>query len=98
MIGAFKLSSGKPCVGVVNQPFGHNHQERVHWGISLDNLHLSSVTSTQAMSKRSLRALIGSSEDDRLVSALAEKYQVIKAGGAGHKLLMVALGTNANKV
>ena len=92
LIGAFKLSSGQPCVGVVNQPFGHNHQERVHWGISLDNLHLSSVSTSSSLSTRSLRALIGSSEDDALVSTLAEKYQVIKAGGAGHKLLMVALG------
>ena len=87
LIGAFQLSSGQTCVGVVNQPFGV--KERVHWGISLDNLNLSSVSSS---SSQSMRALIGSSEDDKLAAVLSEKYQVIKAGGAGHKLLMIALG------
>ena len=38
------------------------------------------------------RVLIGSSEDPNILENLGKCSDVIKAGGAGHKLLMVALG------
>ena len=38
------------------------------------------------------KVLIGSSEDPKILENLERCSDVIKAGGAGHKLLMVALG------
>jgi len=92
LIGAFNLSSGEPCLGVVNQPFvTQGGRGAVHWGINLNEFKSSSLEVKENSRKRP-RVLIGSSENEEIVSFLSNDCDVIKAGGAGHKLMMVALG------
>ena len=44
------------------------------------------------MERAKPRLLIGSSEKKDLVAKLSESFEIVRAGGAGHKLMMVALG------
>ena len=90
LIGAYSLSTGKPCVGVVNQPFMEN--QNLHWGITLGDFRRSSVNCVQAPERSKPRVLIGLTEDQNIIPKISEHFHVIRARGAGHKLMMVALG------
>ena len=60
-------------------------------GINLNKFKSSSLEVKEILRKRP-RVLIGSSENEGVLSRLSKDCDVIKAGGAGHKLMMVALG------
>ena len=95
LIGAFSMKTGKPLCGVVNQPFVKPDNVNALRELIINDsdegtLHWSSKLSTNL--ERKPRLLIGSSEDPELVSMFSEQFDVIKAGGAGHKMLMVARG------
>jgi len=92
LIGAFLKSTGQPIIGVVSHPFSGD-QVRVCWGVTMGHqVYVSgSVGSKRERSKP--RLLIGSSENKTLVEKLSEEFEVVKVGGAGHKLMMVALGS-----
>ena len=98
LIGAYSLSTGAPCLGVVNQPFSiiSNTAEfsgKVHWGGTIEDVKFNSITSTTSYQERSRpRLLIGSSEDSDILAKMARCCDVVKVGGAGHKIMMVALG------
>ena len=99
LIGSYCLSTGQPCVGVVNQPFvtpasSDQYRGQAHWGLCVGGHHASSVTSSQVSRpvEEKPRVLIGSAEEERIIAALSKHFAVVRAGGAGHKLLMVALG------
>ena len=82
------------CSGVVNQPFvTKGERGAAHWSINLNKIKISSIEGKEC-SRKGPRVLIGSSENDKILSCLAKECDVIKAGGAGHKLMMVALGNN----
>ena len=105
MIGAYHLSTGQPCVGVVNQPFvtpvsGEEYRGQAHWGLCVGGHRATSVTSSQVSRpvEDKPRVLIGSAEEERIIAALSEHFTVVRAGGAGHKLLMVALGWCINTI
>ena len=85
------MKSGVPLLGVVNQPFSPNGGT-VHWGGKIDQETFLSRTISIPRQREKSRILIGSSEQPDLVAKLSEKFDIVKAGGAGHKLLMVALG------
>jgi len=96
LIGAYSLSSGAPCLGVVNQPFSkisssEEFSGSAHWGGIIGTVKFNSMTPTVQQRTRP-RVLIGSTEDPDILEKLDKCSDVIKAGGAGHKLLMVALG------
>lgn len=67
----------------------------VHWGGIIGTVKFSSITPTIQERPRP-RVLIGSSEDPYILEKLGKCSHVIKAGGAGHKLLMVALGNKTD--
>ena len=105
LIGAYRLSTGQPCVGVVNQPFvtpasGEEYRGQAHWGLCVGGHRATSVTSSQVSrpEEEKPRVLIGSAEEERIIAALSEHFTVVRAGGAGHKLLMVALGWCINTI
>jgi len=91
LIGAYSLSSGQPCVGVVNQPFVTGH-ENLHWGISMEGFRQCSISSVSVAGRSAPRVLVGLTEEERIISQISSHCEVIRARGAGHKLLMVALG------
>ena len=82
---------------MVNQPFSRiSNSEKfsgsAHWGGITGTLKFNSMT-PEVQERTRPRVLIGSSEDPNILEKLAKCSDVIKAGGAGHKLLMVAIGT-----
>ena len=91
MIGAFQKSTGKPIIGVVNQPFSKS-KVKAHWGAQFGEKFWTSNSVTNKIERTKPRLLIGSSENKDLVFKLSEIFEIVKAGGAGHKLLMIALG------
>ncbi|NXJ16258.1 INPP phosphatase, partial [Odontophorus gujanensis] len=50
LIGVYDRSSGRPVLGVINEPFHRRHphtrrwQGRYHWGIAYQDVRLSSVS------------------------------------------------------
>ena len=101
LIGAYSLSTGAPCLGVVNQPFrrissSEEFSGSAHWGGIFGTVKFNSMTPTVQERTRP-RVLIGSSENPDILENLEKCSDVIKAGGAGHKLLMVALGNFQKK-
>merc|ERR1712079_281373 len=90
---------GQPCLGVVNQPFvspasGEEYRGQAHWGLCVGGHRATSVPSSpdSRLVEEKPRVLIGSAEEERIIAALSKHFTVVRAGGAGHKLLMVALG------
>ena len=93
LLGAFLKSSGVPVLGVVNQPFAAGGG-RQHWSVQTSEqgwLHSPSLR-PQPNSRTRPLLLIGSSESPQLLKKLSEHWRIVRAGGAGHKLLMVSLG------
>ena len=88
LIGAFNIKTGEPVMGVVNQPFINGQKGQISYGYGAD----SGMPDLDKISYEKPRVLIGSSESPEVVSALSKQFEVLKAGGAGHKLLMVAHG------
>ena len=90
LIGAFNMKTGEPIMGVVNQPFISEGSDigKISYGYG----SVSGLPNHEEIKYEKPRVLIGSSESQELVSALSEQFEVLKAGGAGHKLLMVAQG------
>ena len=93
LIGLFQLSTGRPLLGVVNQPFWSAGAGRQHWAVREGRGWVQSAQPAAATPPRSPpRLLVGGSEDPALLALLAAQFQVVKAGGAGNKLLLVTLG------
>jgi len=94
LLGAFLKSSGLPVLGVVNQPFAAGGG-RCHWAAHTSGrgwLHSPSLISPPDSSRSQRLLLVGSSESSQFLERLSHDWQVVRAGGAGHKLLMVSLG------
>jgi len=93
LLGAFLKSSGLPVLGVVNQPFATGASS-MHWAVKSSGrgwVHSSSLLSPPD-SRLPPLLLVGSSESPQLLERLSHDWRVVRAGGAGHKLLMVSLG------
>jgi len=93
LLGAFLKSSGLPVLGVVNQPFAQGVHS-LHWAVKTSGpgwLHSPSLLSTP-VSRLPPLLLVGSSESPQFLERLSHDWRVVRAGGAGHKLLMVSLG------
>ncbi|KAJ8670683.1 hypothetical protein QAD02_001942 [Eretmocerus hayati] len=98
LIGAYFKSSGFPVIGVVNQPFNTQLENRwsgaCYWGFS-DGVtsHCSIRNANEVPSKV---VLLSRFEDQSIKSKLQEAdFVILEAAGAGHKLISVALGQAA---
>lgn len=99
LIGAYERSSGRPVLGVINEPFHRRHpqtrgwQGRYHWGIAYQGTHLSSL-SPPAPPRPPPRVVLSRAEAQGVRDALASLCggHLRFAAGAGYKMLCVILG------
>jgi inositol polyphosphate 1-phosphatase len=97
LIGVYDTNSGKPIIGVINQPFHTKHESdgtyksKVFWGVCLNNgVKLNNI---QQLHNNEHIVVLSASEDKKFKKMLKElKYTVIYAAGAGHKILKVITG------
>ncbi|XP_048345656.1 inositol polyphosphate 1-phosphatase [Sphaerodactylus townsendi] len=98
LIGVYNRHSGEPVLGIINEPFfqeklpEHRWQSRYHWGISYENINLSSLS--RPVPQVPPCVVLSSNESVELQKALVPLYgeQICFASGAGYKMLCVALG------
>ncbi|XP_067124996.1 inositol polyphosphate 1-phosphatase [Centruroides vittatus] len=96
LIGLYHLESGRPILGVINQPFHiwdstlNRWSGRYFWGLSWNGINKSSLKHVDG--KQTGRVVMSSSDDEELVRILKQKYEVVFVAGAGYKLLAVCLG------
>ncbi|KAG8177506.1 hypothetical protein JTE90_012570 [Oedothorax gibbosus] len=99
LIGAYELESGKPVIGVVNQPFFHKDKSnsswnsQVYWGVNHPSGQYSSPSlrpkEPQQNPEQKL-IVISWSESQQLQDILSTKYKVVHTAGAGYKALLVS--------
>lgn len=102
LIGVYFLDSGRPFIGVVNQPFHHLDQERrpvgrCYWAVSqgANSLVGKSFVEDEEKNREQRQqpiVLLSTGEQESIVDALgAAGFRVRFAAGAGYKILCVAL-------
>jgi len=95
LLGVYSKHTGEPILGVVNQPFhnktGEHWQGNIHWGVAYMGHRHHSFPPPHRSRSRPL-AILSHTEGRDLVSLLEPHYDIVHASGAGHKLLMVAMG------
>lgn len=92
LIGAYEKSSGKPIIGIINQPFfqqlADGYKSKIYWGC-LGNYH-----NIAEHTERSHKiAILSSSEcDDYKQTLKSLNYSTISSAGAGYKILKIISG------
>ncbi|KAI4457879.1 (2')5'-bisphosphate nucleotidase 1 [Holotrichia oblita] len=92
LIGAYDKSTGKPVIGVINQPFYENVEGKwrgkCYWGANYANSLRSSPQSPTGV------ICISGSEDELVKRKLIDcgGYRLVEAAGAGYKMLAVIEG------
>ncbi|XP_046617074.1 inositol polyphosphate 1-phosphatase [Neodiprion virginianus] len=95
LIGVFEKTTGRPVLGVINQPFHNNTCDSewlgsTYWGFNYNGVRLSSISGPEP--SRNV-AVLSSSESAGIKSKLSENgFTLVEAAGAGYKLLTVILG------
>ncbi|KAF8770544.1 Inositol polyphosphate 1-phosphatase like protein [Argiope bruennichi] len=98
LIGAYEVNSGKPILGVVNQPFfkkktdGSKWESRFYWSIDYGPDRAISTTLENESPQQEKVAVLSSSECKELQDIIASKYNIVHTAGAGYKSLVVACG------
>lgn len=97
LLGVYELDSGRPIMGVINQPFvsGSGTGENIYWGVSTDGCNVNNIKAMETSQENKKKvAVVSLSEDRKYIYYLRDtlKYDVIFSAGAGHKLLMLILG------
>lgn len=94
LIGAYSKSTGKPILGVVNQPF-HTYVDlrwkgKCYWGFVENDIGRCSITKEPNDKKIIVLSRV---EDENVKSKLLDAgFTLVEAAGAGYKILSVALG------
>ncbi|XP_029007470.1 inositol polyphosphate 1-phosphatase [Betta splendens] len=103
LIGVYLRSTGRPVMGVINQPFNHKDpagggwRGRHFWGVSCGDVNLCSLPRPKGESQGGpgLSAVLSSSEKQAVKDTLASLCgpdNVKYASGAGYKILCVIQG------
>jgi len=94
LIGAYDLKTGQPVAGIVGSPFSNNLQ--IMFGGCFNNksslLPQSYITNLNKTKSEKPKVVVGSSESPELLATLQKNFQVMTAGGAGHKIMMLVEG------
>ncbi|GIY52642.1 inositol polyphosphate 1-phosphatase [Caerostris extrusa] len=99
LIGVFDLRSGKPILGVVNQPFFNQEGDPPSWRSKYYwSLNYEGECITSASLQNNLRqeyddrkvVVVSSSEKKQLQETISSKYRTVHAAGSGYKSLLVA--------
>jgi inositol polyphosphate 1-phosphatase len=97
LIGVYDKNSGRPIIGVVNQPFhtkdesAGTYKSKVYWGVCLANgVKQNNITQQQNTDHI---VVLSASEDRKFKKVLKDlKYNLVYSAGAGHKILKVITG------
>ncbi|CAL1262060.1 unnamed protein product [Larinioides sclopetarius] len=98
LIGAYEIHSGKPILGVVNQPFfkrktdGSKWESKFYWAINYGPDCATSTTLQNESPQQEKVAVLSSSESKELQDIIASNYKIVHTAGAGYKSLLVACG------
>jgi len=100
LIGVYSLETGRSLMGVVGSPFSSNVGEQLVFGSTVGERMVlfpsvgksTSGTLTEETDSCKPRLVVGSSENQLLLDQLEKTFQVVRAGGAGHKMMMVLDG------
>jgi len=101
LIGIFSKKTGAPILGVVNQPFAFydpankKWSGRIHWGCVHKNEHLNNIVMKPCNSSsrtETPKIILSMVESKQLIETLKPHFDLVEAGGAGHKILCVVLG------
>lgn len=94
LIGVYDKETGKPLIGVVNQPFhkklaDHSYASKVFWGVSIGDLRANNI---QRSNEAPNVVVFSTSEDSPVLDKIKEQhYGLVFAAGAGYKILSVIL-------
>lgn len=97
LLGVYDRTTGRPVMGVINQPFftqyGDRWIGRCMWGISHNDTNINCIPKPN-LSPREKVVLVGSGETEEVREKLRASGAAVVRGvaGAGHKLAGVALG------
>lgn len=97
------MKTGRPVIGVINQPFAEHNPEtntwrgQVYWGVCLDEskrYYSSTLKFNPAASSgdKNNTIVVSKTEASALVDKLKRQYSTFPAMGAGYKMLCVARG------
>lgn len=97
LIGAYKISSGQPIIGVVSQPFHNKIDENIYksllfWGICLESLEAHNCPEDITLRPNNLGIFSTSENSTLLEKLMAHGYEFAFSAGAGHKALKVITG------
>ncbi|GFV84422.1 inositol polyphosphate 1-phosphatase [Trichonephila clavipes] len=96
LIGAYELQSGKPILGVVNQPFYKKETEssrwesRFYWSLNYDPEFVTSDTLQNESQRKEKVIVLSCTESKELQDMISTKYKIVHASGAGYKSLLVS--------
>ncbi|GFR04743.1 inositol polyphosphate 1-phosphatase [Trichonephila clavata] len=96
LIGAYELQSGKPILGVVNQPFykketeGSRWESKYYWSLNYNPEFVTSDTLQNESQRKEKVIVLSSTESKELQEIISTKYKIVHASGAGYKSLLVS--------
>lgn len=96
LIGAYELESGRPILGVVNQPFYNKESDssrwesKYYWSLNYDPEFVTSDILKNESQGEEKVIVVSSSESKELQDIISTKYRIVHAAGAGYKSLLVA--------
>ncbi|XP_055677836.1 inositol polyphosphate 1-phosphatase [Lutzomyia longipalpis] len=101
LLGVYEIESGRPIVGVINQPFhmekesGGGYSGKIYWGVAMDGLKRSNIPPREGEAAgRKKVAILSSAENKKYIYYLRDTlgYSIVFSAGAGHKILKLILG------
>lgn len=94
LIGVYDKETGRPLIGVINQPFNtkfayRTYQSKVYWGVSIGDFHAHNIRRLQGFNDV---VIFSASEDSPVLDKCKENhFALVFAAGAGYKILSVIL-------
>ncbi|GAB0092445.1 inositol polyphosphate 1-phosphatase [Sergentomyia squamirostris] len=102
LLGVYEIESGRPIVGVINQPFAVEADDgkfsgKIFWGVAIDGVKRTNVPQAEAAGAAAGRkkvAILSSAENKKYIYYLRDTlgYSIIFSAGAGHKILKLIQG------
>lgn len=90
LIGVYDLATGRPLMGVVGRPFSSSI--KVFFGASLDQQKLVIPRLLISVERPRPRIVVSFHEAGEFLDKIQEQFEVLRADGAGHKMMMVVEG------
>ncbi|XP_059621328.1 inositol polyphosphate 1-phosphatase [Phlebotomus argentipes] len=100
LLGVFEIESGRPIVGVINQPFLTELEDgafsgKIFWGVAMDGVKRTNIPPREDVAGgRKKVAILSSAENKKYIYYLRDTlgYSIVFSAGAGHKILKLIQG------